>query len=898
MGRGWLTCAAIGGLAAALNLSPALGQCDDYDSDSVCTAVDSCPFDPENDVDSDLLCAIGCDVVSSTSSSTTTTTTTTTTTSAVTTNYGNDYHLFNGGGFCEDRPGYCQIYSSSDCVAAAVDMGLSDTTVSSVSTPVQVSGCFLSSAGALKFNLLSSSTAEADSDQAVLCVLCPSTSEHATVATTTTLPPRTTSFHGRITDTTTTPRPARDTDAATTGRPDIDTTSSRGVRTLDTTTRNSRTTSAPGRETDPTTTTTQPVRTTSFVTLPATRPQETSEATTNRAQRTTAPNGPRVSGATTTAPERETETTPKLTRRVASTDGDVTRVTTTAVVRETDDPQTRGDDYTSTATTTQRARTTSAVAPPTRRQTVQAATTRGYYSFFDGPTKCADEDGYCVISTKQECQTAASVLGLSDSTAGTVTSPLQAAGCYVSGTDLRFNQQLDSSGSVGSTGGAVCVICSTTRDTTEMVVTTASRTTAPHHLQISTTQGYYGLFYGPTKCSVQEGYCIISTQEECEAAASVLGLPDTTAGTITSPLQAPGCYVSGSESLRFNEQVDSSAAVGSSGEVVCVVCPTTRDTTEVAVTTDSLTTAACEATPASWAGDGYCDDTFNNQACDWDSGDCCRPTCVDSQAYYCGYDSSFNYIGFDCQNPDIMDVSTQCAAIVDVISVIGDGYCDGRDGAYNTAACGWDGGDCCEDTCEDSQAFSCGAIGYRCRDPLSDNHLNCPGIDTQYFGDGFCDQYYFSLNLTLNIAMCDWDGGDCCESTCNAESSTNQCLHLVYDCLDPNATDFGDVSECNVTVPSWLGDGYVIACMILTLTQLIFCVDSICSCTATVIQFQADTTQPSAVGMAEIVAPALVRRRTTDTPAHTQDTTVSILMQQKTPTAIVSSTAVYQRCPG
>ena len=187
--------------------------------------------------------------------------------------------------------------------------------------------------------------------------------------------------------------------------------------------------------------------------------------------------------------------------------------------------------------------------------------------------------------------------------------------------------------------------------------------------------------------------------------------------------------------------------------------------------------------------------------------------------------------------------------------------------------------------------------GYSCADPDAADYGFCPGMTSSGYQNGVCDQTSTSLSTEhLNTKNCNWDGGDCCLSTC--DPANGPCDHIAYDCLDPDASDFGDVSECNVTVPSWLGDGYVIACMILTLTQLIFCVDSICSCTATVIQFQADTTQPSAVGMAEIVAPALVRRRTTDTPAHTQDTTVSILMQQKTPTAIVSSTAVYQRCPG
>jgi hypothetical protein len=50
---------------------------------------------------------------------------------------------------------------------------------------------------------------------------------------------------------------------------------------------------------------------------------------------------------------------------------------------------------------------------------------------------------------------------------------------------------------------------------------------------------------------------------------------------------------------------------------------------------------------------------------------------------------------------------------------LGDGFCDDDEPCYNTAACGWDHGDCCASTCKDaSGAFGCGAdSNYVCRDP-------------------------------------------------------------------------------------------------------------------------------------------------------------------------------------
>lgn len=66
---------------------------------------------------------------------------------------------------------------------------------------------------------------------------------------------------------------------------------------------------------------------------------------------------------------------------------------------------------------------------------------------------------------------------------------------------------------------------------------------------------------------------------------------------------------------------------------------------------------------------------------------------------------------------------------------VGDGVChDNLDGCYNTAICGYDGGDCCEDTCEItifSNYVECGHEGYACKDPVSDYcnsalTTNCP----------------------------------------------------------------------------------------------------------------------------------------------------------------------------
>ena len=124
---------------------------------------------------------------------------------------------------------------------------------------------------------------------------------------------------------------------------------------------------------------------------------------------------------------------------------------------------------------------------------------------------------------------------------------------------------------------------------------------------------------------------------------------------------------------------------------------------------------------------------------------------------------------------------------------IGDGACD-PDAPYNTAACGYDGGDCCMETCNQNSAFGCktkwdddlgsyGPFGFFCIDPYQSSAVDpvlCDVDEKSRIGDGQCNPMY-------NTPECGYDGGDCCEETCNVEFSFFPCGSgiLSYDCVDP-----------------------------------------------------------------------------------------------------------------
>ena len=114
---------------------------------------------------------------------------------------------------------------------------------------------------------------------------------------------------------------------------------------------------------------------------------------------------------------------------------------------------------------------------------------------------------------------------------------------------------------------------------------------------------------------------------------------------------------------------------------------------------------------------------------------------------------------------------------------IADGYCDILYVTNNVEECGYDGGDCCECTCKDTQDNFCGVNGYSCIDPnsgcanpLAVQFFNCTGtIDGMM--DGKCDS-------SLNNKNCGYDGGDCCECT-YADGPDYSCEDNILLCLDP-----------------------------------------------------------------------------------------------------------------
>jgi hypothetical protein len=127
----------------------------------------------------------------------------------------------------------------------------------------------------------------------------------------------------------------------------------------------------------------------------------------------------------------------------------------------------------------------------------------------------------------------------------------------------------------------------------------------------------------------------------------------------------------------------------------------------------------CCVPEPTFLGDGACDAhaPYNTVECGYDLGDCCRESCDTNAQFGCKAmeGDAYGPFGFYCIDPQYSTVEEDCTN--ENREWIGDGGCDEE---FNTQACGWDGGDCCVETCDTEFAYyECGGEQqpFNCLDP-------------------------------------------------------------------------------------------------------------------------------------------------------------------------------------
>jgi hypothetical protein len=193
--------------------------------------------------------------------------------------------------------------------------------------------------------------------------------------------------------------------------------------------------------------------------------------------------------------------------------------------------------------------------------------------------------------------------------------------------------------------------------------------------------------------------------------------------------------------------------------------------------------AASIKNPTIWIGDGACDAKVNTAEFGYDGGDCCRSTCVPS-LFECRAGS------FDCKDPAGLKQDS-C-----FVKRQKNGKCNA--GIRNTLQCGYDAGDCCEDTCTGDRCLEPEIHGGwpHCKDPASARLECCHVKNLTKLGDGVCDP------APYNSLECNYDGGDCCPGSCHGDACVQE---SSFDCKNPTYLSLG---ECEVENQQFLGDGW------------------------------------------------------------------------------------------
>lgn len=184
---------------------------------------------------------------------------------------------------------------------------------------------------------------------------------------------------------------------------------------------------------------------------------------------------------------------------------------------------------------------------------------------------------------------------------------------------------------------------------------------------------------------------------------------------------------------------------------------TCADGSCAATADDCPDTADCDAAGGlgSWISDGYCDGNNNIAECDYDGGDCCPCTCVDSTDYDC---ATYGGTCDDC----IVDGDASVTCPDDCAPA-----CPGQ------TEC-WDG-TCVDDPADCSDEPAC-PDGY-VQDCVDDDCCL-----ESWIGDGFedCEDQAFGCDLTCY----DNDGGDCPEACENYTCWDGSCVASEADCPD------------------------------------------------------------------------------------------------------------------
>ena len=98
---------------------------------------------------------------------------------------------------------------------------------------------------------------------------------------------------------------------------------------------------------------------------------------------------------------------------------------------------------------------------------------------------------------------------------------------------------------------------------------------------------------------------------------------------------------------------------------------------------------------------------------------------------------------------------------------------------------------------------------------LSLSTSNCDVEHPLWIGDAFCDEGEY------NTLQCNWDGGDCCEETCQ-DTEFKKCINSKFNCLNPDVQRYevncNNIKDENSTICNKMKQNHM--CMYIFVKQL------------------------------------------------------------------------------
>ncbi|CAM9360231.1 unnamed protein product [Sphacelaria rigidula] len=218
-------------------------------------------------------------------------------------------------------------------------------------------------------------------------------------------------------------------------------------------------------------------------------------------------------------------------------------------------------------------------------------------------------------------------------------------------------------------------------------------------------------------------------------------------------------------------------------------------------------TVACPA----YGTAGQCEAAFNIPECDYSDGNCCWCDCEPVEYCKDQGDASYNCINPDsaCYEEPTIDETPAPIVVVETPVVTDEDDFWGNDDVEDAGQPVATDDDDYRVNDDVETALTPAPVTAATTEPsLGDSTTATtpsPSVcSDQNVGDGYCDE-------ENNNEPCLWDGGDCCECTCDAEA-TYKCGSPEYDCKDPRGTTCEDLEDATgSSSPSFYNANFLFA---------------------------------------------------------------------------------------